>query len=286
MANDVEALEEYFEKHTVGDGRVTGSRGDVFDEAIRFGSVDVYHRLVAYQKAQAAAGSDLLSLPDMPLLDACSARQVGMYLERQGLCDTVLSLTITHAGPSLLRRLIDLGAPLQVPLGFEAESSIIDATLLHIAATYANFEAIEILLSVPEERDMVNMRDELGRLSIHWAARCGVHQKPMTPDEDMTRRAAETMKLLLPHPPDVALRNNDGETTLGLITRSRYYPVPTELLSRLLERGAPLNGTDARGNTPLHHAAQKLPRSLYTIRFLLEQSANPSLANADAYGSA
>lgn len=100
---------------------------------------------------------------------------------------------------------------LTAPLGKSYE----DVTLLHIAATFANCEAIEILLETPEEREMVSMRDKLGRLPIYWAANCG-HHNIIPLKQDLTRRAAETVKLLLPH--------------------------------------SPVNGLDSLGNTPLHLA--------------------------------
>ncbi|KAK8052622.1 hypothetical protein PG996_011923 [Apiospora saccharicola] len=59
-ANDLEALEEYLEKYPPDDETIYGGLSDVFKQAIACGNVDIYHRLVTYQEAQAAAGSDLL----------------------------------------------------------------------------------------------------------------------------------------------------------------------------------------------------------------------------------
>ncbi|KAK7964345.1 hypothetical protein PG988_011319 [Apiospora saccharicola] len=394
MANDAEALDEYLEKYnpqtieegTDEDWRIVrdsdepgpGYWGDRFWEAIRFGSVDVYHRLVVYQRAQAAAGSNLLSPPKSPLLEACQHDCVDMvrYLLSHSddvaadlaaignsgtttllaACDTrcdeivdtlldyganvrdrtdwryydhfatgeerkdhetVLSLAIPYVGPALLRRLIDLGAPLHAPLsGFERRYE--GVTILHTAATYANSAAVEILLDTPEGREM------LGRLPIHWAANCG-HHDLLTLDQDLTRRAVETMKLLLPHyspvndvdslrntPLHLAVRSSytrsegssteppaedktrrlsvtpsptrSSRTALGiLLVRRQYCTAPTELIAGLLGHGAGVNETaDTLGNTPLHHGARNLPRGLGAVRFLLErEGADPNLANAD-----
>ncbi|KAK8112581.1 hypothetical protein PG984_013107 [Apiospora sp. TS-2023a] len=407
-ANDAEALDEYLEKYnpqtieegTDEDWRIVrvleepGYWGDRFWEAIRFGSVDVYHQLVVYQRDQAAAGSNLLSPPESPLLQACQHDHVDMvrYLLRHSddvaadlaavgnygrtallaACDTrceeivgmlldyganvrdhtdwlyydhgatgnerkghetVLSLAIPYVGPALLRRLIDLGAPLHAPLlGFKRRYE--GVTILHIAATYANSTAVEILLDTPEGREMAGMRDKLGRLPIHWAANCG-HHDLMTLSQDLIRRAVETMKLLLPQSPvngldslgntplhlavrcshmwskgsstepaegqdrsafrhaishlllkngaDAALRNQKGETALGILVGLQFDTAPTELIARLLDRGgADVNeAADALGNMPLHHAARNLPRGLGAVRFLLGRGADPGLANAD-----
>ncbi|KAK7932717.1 ankyrin [Apiospora marii] len=325
-ANDVEALEEYLEEFPPSDDKVPGGVGDIFEEAIRFGSVDGYQKLVAYQKAQAAAGSDLLSPPYKPLWHACSYRQVDMVRhllstldnaeagisdtvysgytpllcacscltnldtdwlrrnqvtpatnlryseeivdllldrgssvqdryygryhddppdgEEPELYETVLSLAITNAGPDLVRRLIDLGAPLQLPLRFPGEPTVRGATLMHIVATYANVEAIEILLGMPEGRVMLTTRDGEGRLPLHWASGCSHHdvfERPVYDEQTTASRVAATLKLLLPH--------------------------------------SPVNAPDSLGNTPLHHAAQRLPGRLDTIRVLLEHGADPSLSN-------
>ncbi|KAK8859534.1 ankyrin repeat-containing domain protein [Apiospora arundinis] len=414
-ANDVEALEEYIEKHELHGERISGGNGDMYEEAIRYGSVDVYYRLVAYQKVQAAAGSDRLPPPYMPLHEACRASQlemvrsmlsnsddikadistpdhngrtpllsacqplghspmegpgrdpatahrrseeiVGILLDhgasvqdracefykqlkrengQEELCDTPLSLAMHYIGPALLRRFIDLGAPLHAPLVLEVgpQSKFYeDVTLMHIAATFVNCDAIEILLGTSEGRDMIQMRDKLGRLPIHWAANCGTHDTQMRPDEETTCRAVETIKLLLPHSPvndtdalgntplhlattfgfrhgwiqtgedqeghppsfrnavihllldngaDVTLRNHKGDTALGLIIATRGNPAPTRLISNLLAHGAALNeAADAKGNTPLHFAAQKLPQGFGIVKFLLERGADPTLANAD-----
>ncbi|KAK8124425.1 ankyrin repeat-containing domain protein [Apiospora kogelbergensis] len=287
-ANDVEALEEYIERYGLHDSRITNGHGDMFEEAISHGSVDVYRRFLAYQKAQAAAGIHL-RLPYMPLRQACWASQVGMvrYLlsssddikalistqdeygrtpllsactplghspskqrvqeeivgilldhgasvqdrlcngnndpwkeDGRELYNTPLSLAMNYIGPALLRRFIDLGAPLSLPLVLEVPpqgKSYVDVTLMHIAATFVNCDAIEILLGTSEGRDMVHMRDKLGRLPIHWAANCGTHDADMIPNEETTRRAVKTMELLLPHSPVNDL-DTLGNTPLHLAT--------------------------------------------------------------------
>ncbi|KAK6836990.1 hypothetical protein PG987_007485 [Apiospora arundinis] len=166
--------------------------------------------------------------------------------EGRELCTTPLSLAMHYISPTLLRRFIDLGAPLLAPLFLKVPLQAKyyeDVTLMHIAATFVNCDAIEILLGTCEGREMLSMRDKLGRLPVYWAANCGTHDIEMNPDEETTRRAVETMKLLLPH--------------------------------------SPINDTDAKGNTPLHLAAESLPRSLGNVKFLLERGADPTLANAD-----
>lgn len=66
IANDLEELEEFIEMYSLHDESLSGGLTDVFSVAIGYGRVDVYRRLVAFQKAQAAGGSDLLPPPDQP----------------------------------------------------------------------------------------------------------------------------------------------------------------------------------------------------------------------------
>ena len=413
-ANDVEAIDEFIETYGLQGNGLFGGNDVVYEKAIWHGSVDVYRRLVAYQKTQIAAASDRLPPPYMPLHEACYASQVGMvrYLlsssddtkavistrnncgqtpllsacaplghgplknrmqdpatahrrseeiigilldhgasvhDRHHDCYekvvkedgrkhyiTPLSLAMHYIGPALLRRFVDLGAPLNLPLVLDVPplgKRYVDVTLMHIAATFMNCDAIEILLSTSEGRDMVRMRDKLGRLPIHWAANCGNHEHVPneTPHSEITHHAVETMKLLLPHSPvndtdalgntplhlattffhrwveegedeegrlpsfrdavihllldnsaDASLRNHKGETALGLVIASRRHPVPTAGISSLLAHGAAVDeAADAKGNTPLHLAAQKLPRGLGHVKLLLERGADPTLTNTD-----
>ncbi|KAK8129385.1 hypothetical protein PG999_001765 [Apiospora kogelbergensis] len=90
---------------------------------------------------------------------------------------------------------------------------------------------------------MVNRRDEIGRLPLHWAAGCVFCQTSAWPDERAPSRAAATVKLLLLH--------------------------------------SPINDPDALVNTPLHYATQEIPERRGTMRLLLEQGADPRLANGD-----
>lgn len=55
-ANDVEALNEYIEEHTL-DVKHPSRRGDIYKAAIWNGGVEVYDWLVTYQKAQAAVAA-------------------------------------------------------------------------------------------------------------------------------------------------------------------------------------------------------------------------------------
>ncbi|KAK8129386.1 ankyrin repeat-containing domain protein [Apiospora kogelbergensis] len=94
-ANDVEAFEEGLENYRPDDWPIPGGQGDLFEEAIRHGSVNCYRTLVAYQKVQAAADSERLSLPYLPLHKACRWRRLDMVCYLMSTLDDDVEANIT-----------------------------------------------------------------------------------------------------------------------------------------------------------------------------------------------
>lgn len=99
--------------------------------------------------------------------------------------DTVLSLAIARAGPTLLRRSLDEGADAFAttsdrahhPFGYLFENTGMSRklTLLHLAAFYGNYPGVQVLVEHCAQRglsmaDAVACRDQFGRLPIHYAA--------------------------------------------------------------------------------------------------------------------
>lgn len=99
--------------------------------------------------------------------------------------DTVLSLAISRAGPTLLRRLIEAGADAlattsgrshdDIYFAFMHTASFGNVTLMHLAAFYGNLPAIQVLIEHYAQRgldlaDVMACRDHFGRMPIHYAA--------------------------------------------------------------------------------------------------------------------
>lgn len=143
--------------------------------------------------------------------------------------DTVLSLAISRAGPTILRRLIEAGADAlattssrphdRIYFAFMHTAAFGNVTLMHLAAFYGNRPAIQVLVEHYAQRgldlaDVLACRDHFGRLPIHYAAAGW----PRAPNGDTT----------------------DTSTLLRILTDS----------------GNPrfVNAVDRVGETPLHYA--------------------------------
>ncbi|KAK7995676.1 ankyrin repeat-containing domain protein [Apiospora arundinis] len=295
IANDVQALDEFIEKYDLDDQGVPEANSDVFKVAIRPIEGPGHNPASAYRRSEEIVGI-LLDYGARVQVRAHESYKQLKREEGRELCTTPLSLAIHYISPTLLRRFIDLGVLLLAPLVLKVPLQAKyyeDVTLMYIAVTFVNYDAIKILLGTAEGREMLSIRDKLGRLPVHWAANCGTHDIEMKPDEETTRQGEAQgnyppsfrnaiIHLLLANGADVALRNHKGDTALGLVIVARVNPPPTALLSSLLAHGAALNETaDGKGNTPLHFTAESLPRGLGNVKFLLERGADPTLVNAD-----
>lgn len=170
-------------------------------------------------------------------------------VDSEGGKDTVLSLAITRAGPTLLRRLIDAGADAFAttsdrshhPLGylFKNNGTSGSLTLLHLAAFYGNYPNAQVLVEQYAQRglglaDAMACQDQFRRLPIHYAAAGwpgALDVAGYSPDSDSTGTGTGA---------DAADKDTDIMALLSILTDS----------------GNPrlTNAPDQHGETPLHYA--------------------------------
>ncbi len=104
----------------------------------------------------------------------------------------------------------------------------------------------------------------------------------------------ETVKLLLDHGADLSAKKNDGETvtTLGgghpeIVALFKNVSAlvaaagkgENKLISELIEKGTPVNGLDANGQSALTEASWN--GNTATVKLLLEKGADPAIKKSD-----
>jgi ankyrin repeat protein len=114
----------------------------------------------------------------------------------------------------------------------------------------------------------INIPDNRGNTALHLAS-SGEAQS----GNEHSRVARVIVKLLLEHGADAALRNQQGQTPLHLVTKD------TALMELFLANGASPNDADAEGNTALHFAASNL-RYIEAVRFLISRGADLHARNS------
>jgi ankyrin repeat protein len=190
---------------------------------------------------------------------------------------SVLGLAVSRAGGRLVQRIIDHGADVYLKHhhfhdyvasshfragGFHTHN----ATTLHMACLFWNFEVVKLLLDHLNHQSNVKIntgldlglcRDNNGRLPLHWAAGGPGISECRLLDEDISFRITETFRLLLEHiPTSIDLPDDTGSTPLHYVAGAHAAcggSKHSELAIRtLLEHGADLSVPDGRGRTVLH----------------------------------
>ena len=154
--------------------------------------------------------------------------------------DTVLSLAISGASLALVKRLIDLGADVNVKMthdfidsglyGTFGPDSIKDVIPLHIGSQYSNVGGIQAVLDHARDTEGVNVvqhADSFGRLPLHWAAWGADLELYRFEAEEIVARATATVELLLAADPSTVNAQDMGgckgtEDTEGTHKRARH----------------------------------------------------------------
>ncbi|KAM3073881.1 hypothetical protein ACMFMG_008499 [Clarireedia jacksonii] len=174
--------------------------------------------------------------------------------------NTVLSIAITRASPSLVKRLIDEGADIHIEQNYIPDYGQI---VPYVVAT------IEPLLAADPK--MIISQDGEGDTPLHYAIRghgyCG--DKHVAIIEALCKHGAKSN-----------IRGRTREIPLHdlmyCVQRSR--PIHILLVDLLLDYGADVNDTDQDGNTALHFAAKVLTEIKVT-QYLVSRGASVTIAN-------
>ncbi len=130
-------------------------------------------------------------------------------------------------------------------------------TALHLAARYANEAAVELLLKYKADP---NARTESGTTPLHLAVQ--------------TTRAEGIVDLLLAHNADVKAAKKDGDTAL----HSAAAQGLTNVVVKLVQKGADINTCGDNGQTPLHRTLRApvahQSHQLATVEFMLKRGAD------------
>ncbi|KAJ5892307.1 uncharacterized protein N7473_008535 [Penicillium subrubescens] len=120
----------------------------------------------------------------------------------------------------------------------------------------------------------INLPDDAGSIPLHYVARthttCGGSQ-----------HAELAIRTLLEYGADTTITDDSGRTVLHIVGYSSLGcdPVGTGLLELLVAHGININHADQRGNTALHVMAENLCH-ISTARFLLDNGADIRATNA------
>ncbi|KAB8255516.1 ankyrin repeat-containing domain protein [Aspergillus pseudonomiae] len=157
-------------------------------------------------------------------------------------CDTVLSLAISRASYTLVKRLIEQGANVHAKqehadsrFGFDVD--LRDVTALHYGSIYWNIEGVRALLDHPGNAkiaDMVSVRDTIGDDTRE-------QERHFREDEILPRYIGILKILLTANPSTINMQDNQGSTAL-------HY----DIIQFLCENGADASISNYEGQTALH----------------------------------
>ncbi|GAB1206533.1 hypothetical protein APSETT445_005223 [Aspergillus pseudonomiae] len=181
-------------------------------------------------------------------------------------CDTVLSLAISRASYTLVKRLIEQGANVHAKqehadsrFGFDVD--LRDVTALHYGSIYWNIEGVRALLDHPGNAkiaDMVSVRDSFGMLPLHWAAigdDTREQERHFREDEILPRYIGILKILLTANPSTINMQDNQGSTALHYVIINYVYTNRKglqDIIQFLCENGADASISNYEGQTALH----------------------------------
>ncbi|CAB0032608.1 unnamed protein product [Trichogramma brassicae] len=119
----------------------------------------------------------------------------------------------------------------------------------------------------------VNTRDKFGKTPLHYA---------------IEQQLEKLVKIILENKADPNLSDSEGSTPLHIICKTSRHAYPKALKNMLLEiietisPPVQISAQDKLGKTPLHYALEKQREF---VEILLENGANPNLADADGLTS-
>ena len=168
---------------------------------------------------------------------------------RGGADGMLLDAAKNCSGP-MIRFVLDSGANVTVHSNY-GESAV------HIAASYANAEALSLLAA------------RSGRSSVAAGRRAhSLHMVGDSARDAASLHIRRSVRILLRHGADAERRDADGATPLHYAARLERAVVADELL----KAGANVNARGRNGNTPLHYAV--LLGRVENVRFLLAAGAD------------
>lgn len=147
----------------------------------------------------------------------------------------------------------------KLPIEKYAYINVVDKegkSCLHYAAEVADFNCVELLVSVGAE---INARDNKGRPALFYALKKG---------------RVDIVKFLLEYSSN-DLTDNEGNTCLHFASESKSLKC-----LKLLEKTR-VNCLNSHQQTPLHFAFKTSSNSATTVAFLLEKGADPTMIDAD-----
>lgn len=162
--------------------------------------------------------------------------------------DTPLHLAVKINSPEMVKRLaIDLPAEGGF---FRAPSANVNIqnkngdTALNLAAFDTNYDIVNILMA------RTNLDANLANINGNTA----IHMSVLNKD----KKQEEIIKILdlLQHKATVALKNNDGNNLLSLVTQSQKEDVVNYILNQIKQFPELIVSANNDGNTPLHISAQ------------------------------
>ncbi|GAB1196935.1 hypothetical protein APSETT444_006215 [Aspergillus pseudonomiae] len=209
-------------------------------------------------------------------------------------CDTVLSLAISRASYTLVKRLIEQGANVHAKqehadsrFGFDVD--LRDVTALHYGSIYWNIEGVRALLDHPGNAkiaDMVSVRDSFGMLPLHWAAigdDTREQERHFREDEILPRKGLQDIiQFLCENGADASISNYEGQTALHLLALcSRDCdPIDTAVIDLLIAHGLDIHQTDKSGATALHTMSMCL-RQIPILQHLLKLGADATIQDSE-----
>jgi len=210
--------------------------------------------------------------------------------------ETVLSYSVTWAGSTLIKRLIEAGADVRsktraaksdVGRDSQLEDEEFEVEPLFFACSFANLDAVKAIIGSLQasmnSEEISHIRGIHGSLPIHWAARNSLRAGEYVGWLLQKRLPSITgiIDFLLGlDPTTINAKDDDGNSTLhhASLAISRHKGVFAPVITFLCDRGADASIRNNKGQTPLHtflkvHEAEMHRYTCFEEEFVLDTSA-------------